>query len=193
MLVYHNTFIAPVLSLNLQTGGTSHYFVIANNLFVGPDPLTQRFGFTIDWGAPNDGGTFDYNAYTPDGRFGYGWQAPVWYRVFQNLAEVQTALGWETHGMILTQACENKSPFESCLPAPASLAEQLAPPSAEDLVLAEGSNGIDAGLLLPNVNTESLRGEGPDLGAIERGCTNQPAYGPRRPGHTEDNQRFTCK
>jgi hypothetical protein len=193
MLVYNNTFVAPVQSLNLQTGGVSHYFALENNLFVGPDPLTQRFGFTIDWGSPNDGGIFDYNGYSPDGKFGYGWFAPLFYRVLANLADVQNTLGYEAHGMILTKACDNGSPFASCLAAPASLNDLHAPPEPHQLRLPRSSNAIGSARPLPNVNVRTVAGRQPDLGAVQSGCPGDASFGPRSWWQFDEEQAVSCR
>jgi hypothetical protein len=50
-------------------------------------------------------------------------------------------------------------------------------PEQIDLRLAEGSNAIDAGTIVPNVN-EDYEGDAPDLGAYEKGRP-IPHYGPR--------------
>ena len=47
-----------------------------------------------------------------------------------------------------------------------------------DVTLHENSNSIDAGLVLPNINSDYVGG-GPDLGAWERGAP-IPAYGIRQ-------------
>jgi MYXO-CTERM domain-containing protein len=44
------------------------------------------------------------------------------------------------------------------------------------LALADGSNAIDAGIVLPGIDGRAPGG--PDLGAVERGCA-APFYGPR--------------
>ncbi|MFW6163807.1 MAG: hypothetical protein ACODAJ_13640, partial [Planctomycetota bacterium] len=51
--------------------------------------------------------------------------------------------------------------------------------AARDFRLAEGSPGIDAGLRLPGLN-DGFAGDGPDLGAFERGRDPSPLF-PERP------------
>jgi len=46
VLVYHNTFVSPASALLLSTSAASHYFDIANNLFVGPAVPSGR---VVDW------------------------------------------------------------------------------------------------------------------------------------------------
>jgi titin len=52
--------------------------------------------------------------------------------------------------------------------------------------LSAGSNAIDAGIVLPNVN-DSFSGSAPDLGALEQGG-GTPIYGVRLEGVDESNQ-----
>ncbi|MGE5645645.1 MAG: chondroitinase-B domain-containing protein [Acidobacteriota bacterium] len=187
MLVYNNTFVSPVLSLNLQTGATSHYFSLENNLFVGPVPLTQPFGFTVDWGGPMDHAVVDHNGYSPDGLFGYG--APNGgYNVYAGFADMQAQTGREANGVVLAPLCANGSPFASCLAAPAAYTFLAKPPDPKDLVLASSSTGRNSGLPLANVNNRST-----DMGAVPSGCPSRLDFGQRPPGVDERNQLFQCE
>jgi hypothetical protein len=176
VLVYHNTFVSPERALNLQTPITQHNFVIANNLFVGPD---QPNGRAVEWTAKLDRGTFDSNGYYPDSGYWFGsTTAP---RTFATLAEAQAA-GVEQAGRVLSTPI-----FASGTAPPASYTMQMLPP---DFALDAASNALDAGLVLPGINSNHA-GMGPDLGAREQGCT--PTYGPRPPDDVLRTNPVDCK
>lgn len=168
-LVYHNTFISPDLALNLQTPITQHNFVVAGNLFVGPEALTGAR--TVDWTASIDRGTFDGNGYYPDGGFWFGRVDGV-NRVYDSFAEAVAAGEVEAAGVLLAAPV-----FEDGVVGPVDVAVAQEPPG---FVPAPGSGAIDAALSLPGLNHRFL-GAGPDIGAIEAGCP-APHYGPRPPG-----------
>jgi hypothetical protein len=174
MIVLHNTFVSPALALNLQTSATSHFFMLANNIFVGPSPAGPR---VVDWSSPIDGGTLDYDGWFPDGRFDFDAAGN-----HLSFAAMQAAGVLETHGVLL-----DASTFASGLAAPASFRETLIP---EDVTLASGSPAVDSGLVLPNVN-DGFTGAGPDLGALERGCP-EPFFGVRPEGIDETNEPTGC-
>src|SRR5581483_4090419 len=69
VFVYQNTFVSPYSALQVQTPLPSHYFTIANNLFLAARGVLK----VVNWDAPIDHGTFDYNGYFPDGVFLYRW------------------------------------------------------------------------------------------------------------------------
>ena len=178
ILVYHNTFVSAGMALNLQTSATSHHFVLANNLFVGPEhPALNR---VVDWTGRIDDGVFDYNGYYPDGVFRFNMTGGL--RTFANFAALQES-GMETHGVRLDSGI-----FASGLTAPAA-ANLLV--EAPDVALAENSPAIDRAAVLPNIN-ETFRGAGPDLGALESGCPT-PIYGPRPEGVDESNEPAPCQ
>jgi hypothetical protein len=69
VLAYHNTFVTSSnVPLQVRTSAASHYFEIANNLFVARASAGQQ---VVDWSGPIDHGLFDYNGYFPDGIFRY--------------------------------------------------------------------------------------------------------------------------
>jgi hypothetical protein len=177
VLAFHNTFVSPGLSLNLQTTAASHHFVVANNLFVGPE--NPALGRIVDWTGRIDDGIFDYNGYFPAGAFRFNMGG---LRNFVNLAALQAA-GMEMHGLVLAQPV-----FASGLAAPASYKEFFDSPDAS---LAAGSAAVDAGLVLPNIN-DGFTGLAPDLGALEAGCP-APVYGPRPEGMDESNEPLDCQ
>lgn len=172
VLIYHNTFVSPGLALNLQSPITQYNFAIENNLFVGPRQL--KAGRTVDWTTQIVGGVFDYNGYWPDGGFWFG-RADGQNRIWNSFAEVVAAGQVEQHGVLLAGQI-----FAGGFVGPADAAVRHDPPS---FILADGANAVDAGRLLPGVNTD-FTDRGPDLGALERGCP-EPQYGPR-PQDSED-------
>ena len=180
VLAFHNTFVSPDLALNLQTSAASHHFVVANNLFVGPE--NPALGRTVDWTGRIDDGVFDFNGYYPAGAFRFNVPALGGLRNYPNLAALQAA-GIETHGMVLAQPV-----FASGLAAPPGYRALLDPP---DVTLAAGSAAIDAGQTLANIN-DDFTGAAPELGALEAGCP-APLYGPRPDGVDETNEPLDCQ
>jgi hypothetical protein len=181
VVVLHNTFVSPNFALNMNTPNASHHSVIENNLFI----TTASASRIINWSGPmGDGDVFDYNGYWPDAQFTFN-VAPLAFQnnfpFWPNFASMQAG-GIEKHGLELTGQI-----FANGLTAPASYFSFLAP---QDVSLAAGSNAIDHGLLLPNIN-DSFTGAGPDLGALETGCP-LPLYGPRPEGMDESNEPFGC-
>src|SRR5262245_38743161 len=176
VFVYHNTFLSPQNALQVQSGWGSHHFALENNLFIGANPLPA---YTVNWDAPIDDGTFDYNGYYPDGRFLFGW---AWgYANYDNFANMQ-ANGVETHGVLLSG-----STFANGLSAPSNYGVVMSPP---DVTLSSSGGAIDRGLVMPNVN-DGFGGRAPDLGALELGCPS-PIYGPRPSGTDESNEPLGC-
>ncbi len=203
MLVYHNTFISPKQELSQQTGATSHYFSVVNNLFVGPTPLgSGSNGYAVDWGGPMDHPTFDYNGYSPDGYFGFMYNGV--YTTFPNFAGLQAANWIELNGILLVApACPNGvSPFTGCVVPPASYTTFMQPPQVADLVPVSASGALDPAkvMMLPNINTTPsggvdllYSGTKPELGAVESGCTYTPTFGPRPAGVDETTEHLTCR
>ena len=67
IFILHNTFVSSGHAINLSTSATTHYFVLENNLFIGPAAPDQ--GKTVSWDGPIDHGTLDFNGYYPEGKF----------------------------------------------------------------------------------------------------------------------------
>ena len=164
-LIYHNTFVSPDLALNLQTPITQHNSRIVGNLFVGPSPTAG--GRTVDWTAALDDVLFDGNGYYPDEGYWFGTVGSP--RVYADLAEAQ-ADGVETAGRVLELPI-----FDDALAAPATYTELV---ERQVPTLDATSNAVDVALPLTGINANHL-GDGPDLGALERGCPS-PTYGPRQ-------------
>lgn len=177
VLVYHNTFVSPNLALNLQTPITQHNFVIANNLFIGPEQLAGR---AVEWTAALDGAEFNYNGYWPDGGFWLGVLEGM-NQVFDNFAALQASGVFESDGVLLTRPI-----FAADFVGPADAMTHQEP---ADFALAPASAALDRGLSLPGVN--ALAPGGPDLGARELGCP-APTYGPRPVGQDGVIARIDC-
>jgi len=177
-VIAHNTFVSPKIALNLQTPITQFNFVVRNNLFVGPETLAGSR--TVDWTASLDGGSFDFDGYYPDGGLWFGrvdGQDQVW----SSWAELQAAGAVEPNGVLLERPI-----FEGDVVGPTDEQSSHEPPS---FALAETSNAVDAGLVIPGVNDRAPGG--PDLGAWERGCPT-PFYGPRDPANAGVTNRIDC-
>ena len=124
VLVYQNTFVSPTEALHMGTEDASHHFTIENNLFVGP---ASPPGHVVDWSAPIDDGTFDYNGWYPDGFFDFN-HVGKW----TSFAAMQAAGPFEAHGRVLSPPT-----FASGLVAPSSYKPLMEPP---DATLAAGTN-----------------------------------------------------
>ena len=185
-LVYNNTFVSNSFghAWNNQTTATCHYFVIENNLFQGPVPLTAN---EADVTCNQDHAIINYNGYSTDGQFAFKLNGT--YTRFGNFAWLQSLSPLEDNGQILTTVCSNGSVFSSCLLPPADNQTLVLPPPDVTPGSPISGSAIDSALLLPNVN-DQFRGKGPDVGAVEVGCV-QPIYGPRPVG-LDENKIYTC-
>ena len=174
----HNTFVSPHLALTVQTPAMSHFFLVANNLFVGPE--SPGMTKVVDWDAPVETGVFDYNAYFPDGIFHFNlWKEST--KDFPGLASLRSR-GFETHGVVLRDPV-----FRNGFGIERDAAVFVQP---VDVALAPGSPAIDHAVYLPNINGD-FTGAGPDIGAIETGCP-APVYGPRPTGVDETTAPAAC-
>ena len=151
-----NTAVHPGYAFE-QLGYTATNLVIENNLMIG---TTGAAHFTTDITLT----TIDYNGWTPDGQFQFG-STGIW----TSFADLQANSPYEHHGHLL-----NGLPFATPLTIPASYTTQVAP---LDPSLRAGSNAVDAGIVLPNIN-DGWNGSAPDLGALELGSA-PPTYGVR--------------
>jgi MYXO-CTERM domain-containing protein len=179
-LIYHNTFVSPELALNLQTPISQHNFVVANNLFIGPEQLAGAR--TVDWTAAIDGGRFDHNGYFPDGGFWFG-VVDDQNRIYDSFAAVLAAGEVEQGGVLLGRPI-----FADDVVGPDGDGSQAREPP--DLALADGSGAIDRGEVIPGLN-DGFVGDGPDLGARETGCP-EPVYGPRPAGMEAVTNAVNC-
>jgi hypothetical protein len=173
--VYNNTFVSPEHALENYASLKAHNFVLQNNMFVGPRPSSER---VVSWNTPTNKASFNFNGYYPDGVMTFYNEALSAYQNFANLAAVKSGGYYEANGRII-----NEGMFANGM-APLSDYRTYIQPS--DMSLSIGSNAIDAGIVLPNVN-DSFSGSGPDLGALEQGAET-PTYGVRLEGVDESNQ-----
>lgn len=162
-LFFHNTSVKAGIPLVLWTGQPVTNFVMRNNLFIG-----TAANYAYETTAPMRECDFDYDG------FGGDWK---------------TFLKWNNAKYPAIEDCREKAPvykhavrvtpdkaFASGLKPPADEKTQF-DPKVNDLRLKDGSEAIDAGAVLPNLN-DGFAGKAPDLGAYELGQP-LPHYGPR--------------
>lgn len=171
-LLAHNTLVAwgpmdwrmhhvlTALSRNnlyISAGGKSPVWSAHRN---PQPPYTLPDNFQKSWMTDLDYDGFDWGN-SPDA---FRWDG----RRFADLASFAQAVGIEEHGIRVRK----EDVFASwCLPP------EPGPVERPCLTLRPGSNAIDAGTVLPNIN-EDFAGKAPDLGAYEFGKP-LPHYGPR--------------
>jgi hypothetical protein len=155
--ILHNTSLRSGWAW-LQHGEAASNFSFYNNLTIGTKPVffmpyLQMAGI-------------DYNGWSPDGefKFDYSWAG------FSSLSRQSP---YERHGRLL-----NAPVFAAAITVPPTFESFMPPPPA--LVLDPGSNAVDAGLRLPNIN-DDFTGDRPDIGVLERG-REAPRYGVRWAG-----------
>ena len=192
LVVYHNTFIAPVKPM-LLAANNIHY---RNNLILGKSETLETFAVetntnysTSDYNGfrPNDGATFSFEWSTPPvtmrsnfpgemGRLSTQQQAQLESqarerRRFKTLKEFSDATGQDKHSILVDYDVFVK------VAAPGPDPRTLYKPADFDFQLRPGSAAVDAGLRLPGIN-DDMTGRAPDLGAFEIGRP-VPHYGPR--------------
>ncbi|HUU42433.1 MAG TPA: right-handed parallel beta-helix repeat-containing protein [Planctomycetota bacterium] len=160
----HNTSVKSGMALTLYAGSPTHNSVFRNNLFVGTHApylleSTSRM-VKCDW---------DYDGFAGTGANFAKWNG----RKYASIEELGMMGGIEKHGVVVSPA----GLFASGILPPKDVKTQFKP-EVNDLRLKTGSNAVDAGLVLPNVN-DGFRGNAPDLGAYELGDP-LPHYGPRK-------------
>ena len=180
-VILNNTFMSAAYAFQVLDDTTAHAVTMTNNLWIGP--ATPMGGRSVNWDQPVDPATdvLDFDGFYPDGQFHMGFGATG--ANFASFAAMQAGGVYEGHGRLV----DGPSLFESGLVTPPSYTVQMPPP---DCVLADGSNAIDQGVVLPNV-TDGFVGAAPDLGALERGCPS-PVFGVRPDGVDEHNETFGC-
>ncbi len=156
--ILHNTSIRSGWAW-LQYGEAVSNFAFHNNITIGTDRAVHMTPY-IQMAA------IDYNGWSPDGvfKFDYAWT---------DFASLRRQSPYERHGRLLTSPV-----FADPVALPPRFESFMPPPSA--LELDAGSNAVDAGLRLANIN-DDYTGERPDLGVLERGHE-LPQYGIRWPG-----------
>ena len=152
--ILHNTSVRSGWAW-LQHGEAVSNFSFHNNLTIGTKPVfltpyLQMAGI-------------DYNGWSPDGefKFDYSWS---------DFSSLSRQSPYERHGRLV-----NAPIFVTTVAVPPKFESFMSPPPA--LMLDSGSNAVDAGLPLPNIN-DDYTGERPDLGVLERG-RETPQYGVR--------------
>ncbi|HPD17192.1 MAG TPA: right-handed parallel beta-helix repeat-containing protein [Planctomycetota bacterium] len=162
-LLFHNTSVKEGMPLVLWTGQAVTNFVMRNNLFLGTSA-----NYAYETTAPMKDCDFDYDG------FGGEWKAFLkWNNVkYASIQEAREKCPVYRHAIAVTP----DKAFASGLKPPADAKTQF-DPNANDLRLREGSEAVDAGAVLPNIN-DGFAGKAPDLGAYELGAP-LPHYGPR--------------
>jgi hypothetical protein len=163
VLLMHNTAVKSDTPWPLYTSAQVTHAFSRNNLFVG---TSGRYGMEfsppmVDCDLDRDGfagGPFENFA---------RWNG----QVYESFEGFRRGSGIERHSVLL-----GSSAFASGLEAPADHRDRF-PLTVNDLRLAAGSEAVDAGVVLPNVN-DGYEGPAPDLGAYELGEA-LPHYGPR--------------
>ncbi len=169
VLAFHN-----FLNGHQRMDFTSHE-VFHNNVFCGP-AITS--GGRRKRGVLNvnrvDDTVRDYNAFRVAGER-VDWMFTAGDEQFRTLAAFSEATGLERHGITF----ESYNIFADATEATYadSNEDPLVDPDTVDLMPADGSPLIDAGVVISNIN-EDFEGDAPDVGPYEKGRPN-PHYGPR--------------
>ena len=159
MIIAHNTCVC---SREAFYGGNFHHARLRNNLLLGR-PGKQGY-----WMATQaDRLDLDYSGYSRSASTPLIKLNNVRY---QEMAAFRTALGLETHSVLVDWDVFRKAHRE--------LGQTVTiDPGTIDLRLRPDSEPIDAGEVLPGIN-DGFAGDGPDLGCYEVGKP-LPHYGPR--------------
>jgi hypothetical protein len=137
--------------------------IVKNNLWVSVSGgQIWDFGSAVrDWRTDFNNDGFDWGASTAPFRYGGV--------TYSSLSALATASGLETTGRRVNRT----TCFTTFnVPGPAPV-----PVPAQYMTLTAACNGVDAGVILPNIDDEFV-GNAPDLGAYELGLP-LPTYGPR--------------
>ncbi len=198
IVVYHNTFIAPVKPMLLAASNV-HY---RNNLILGRSGSPEIFAVETNTNYSSS----DYNGFRPNpgGEFAFEWSTPPFSLTSRFPGEAGSATErapLSTRAQAQLEAAARDVRRFPTLEAYSAATGQdgnsvivdydvfqdVAPPGEDprtvydaadfDFRLREGSAAVDAGVRLPGINDDAP-GQGPDLGAYERGRP-VPRYGPR--------------
>jgi len=198
IIVWHNTLIAPVKPMLLAASNV-HY---ANNLILGQSGSPEIFAVETNTNYSSS----DYNGFRPNAGapWSFEWSTPPFdvpahfpgaagdayttsplstraqtqleaqareVRRFETLAEYSAVTGQDAHSVLVDFGI-----FEN-VRAPGPDPRTIYDSADFDFRLKENANAVDAGMLIPGVNT-GFSGNGPDLGAYESGM-DLIHYGPR--------------
>jgi len=198
IIVWHNTLIAPVKPMLLAASNV-HY---VNNLILGQSGSPEIFAVETNTNYSSS----DYNGFRPNAGapWSFEWSTPPFdvpahfpgaagdayttsplstraqtqleaqareVRRFETLAEYSAVTGQDAHSVLVDFGI-----FEN-VRAPGPDPRTIYDSADFDFRLKENANAVDAGMLIPGVNT-GFSGNGPDLGAYESGM-DLIHYGPR--------------
>ena len=169
VLAFHN-----FLNGHQRMDFTSHE-VFYNNVFCGP---AIESGDRRKRGVLNvkdvENTVRDYNAFRVAGER-VDWMFKAGDEQFRTLEAFSRATGLERHGITF----ESYDIFADAIEATYadSNEDPLVDPDTVDLMPADGSPLIDAGVVISNIN-EDFEGDAPDVGPYEKGWP-KPHYGPR--------------
>ena len=191
VLVYHNTFVAPVHPM-LGAVSNQQY---RNNLVLGQAETPELFSVETFTNYSSS----DYNGFRPNSgaEFSFGWSSPAngvmadfperaaqgaqtqgaaaangrENRRYQTLAQYQVGAGQDQHSVLV-----DFDIFEK-VTAPGKDPRTLYDPADFNFSLRPGSAAVDAGVPMAGIN-DRYTGRAPDLGAYEIGQP-LPHYGPR--------------
>ncbi|HEY7379493.1 MAG TPA: Ig-like domain-containing protein [Steroidobacteraceae bacterium] len=155
IIVLHNTALRPGTAW-VQLGARADNIIFENNLLIGTG---QPVNITTDFSLEQ----IDYNGWWRDGTFSFSNGS------WSSFASLQSNSPYEHNGRLL-----NDMPFATPVSIPADYTTKVAP---LDVSLNAGSNAVDGGVRLPNIN-DGFAGANPDLGALELGAP-PPHYGVR--------------
>lgn len=174
VLVFHNTFVRPAHAFQLSTPDAVRWYVLGDNLFIGPPGPDG--GLTCMWDTPIDlqTGFVDHDGWYPDGQFEVGYGATG--GTYASFAAMQAGTSlFEPHGTLLATV-------------PFTISDHT--PLVAPMAMEVPTGAIDQGIAVADVDDDFL-GAAPDLGAIEEGC-DPPSYGPRPEGVDESNEPQGC-
>ncbi len=168
-VLLHNTAVKNGDAFGIYTTDVFSRVIARNNLFLGGPGgdfggWSSGSGRVIDLDAADPSCDLDFDGYgstlgTFEGRYG---------AVDFDSLEALRASTTEVHAIEI-----GAGDFEQVTYPDAPFPERAIP----DLSLAAGSAALDVGVAIPGINSGAI-GDGPDLGALERGAE-APAYGPR--------------
>lgn len=163
-LMFHNTCVKKGMPVLLWTGEPVRNCLFRNNLFVGTEAR-----YACEFSPSMKGCNFDY-----DGIGGGPWTFLLKWngRRYKTIEDIRARAPVYRHAVVVDPA----RAFARGVRQPKDVARNY-DVSFNDLRLKDGTEAIDAGVVLPNVN-EDFRGEAPDLGAYGLG-DELPRYGPR--------------